>query len=305
MSPDEKLSPVITVFSAPNYCGRYGNKAAVLQLGTHANKAWVEQATDTTGTVAPGRSGVKWQQFEAAVEPESSTLSYEHNSSVNPLDALSMVCPYMPTTFRDLVKCAQKLGPAVDRSRGAGGNGGNETPGHPDSQGHGVDVGNLDESATGPNAPESPCKPHHPVGASVRSDTRASDDAATADDTQAPAPTSSAEELGEPESADTGGSARAAVSQRAGSDECDTADGDAAAAAAAAAAAQAHGTNFVAEMTHTLRKVAVLDPAAFVRGCEAQLSVAREQRSAASGLSDLLDHGELLVRFQDMKRNKK
>ena len=80
------------------------------------------------------------------------------------------------------------------------------------------------------------------------------------------------------------------------------ADGDA---AAAAAAAQAHGTNFVAEMTHTLRKVAVLDPAAFVRGCEAQLSVAREQRSAASGLSDLLDHGELLVRFQDMKRNKK
>ena len=29
---DNKFPPVITIFSAPNYCGSYNNKAAVLLL---------------------------------------------------------------------------------------------------------------------------------------------------------------------------------------------------------------------------------------------------------------------------------
>ncbi|CAM9578912.1 unnamed protein product, partial [Ectocarpus fasciculatus] len=87
---DKELPPVITVFSAPNYCDRYGNRAAVLELLCEELEPQVEH-------------------FECVDHPDR--LNRPDRSEVH-LTALIESCPYMPTTFRDFVKLAGRMGPA-------------------------------------------------------------------------------------------------------------------------------------------------------------------------------------------------
>ncbi|CAN0170496.1 unnamed protein product, partial [Ectocarpus fasciculatus] len=85
------LNPtVLTVFSAPNYCDRYRNKAAVLHIER------------------PGYYTVNLLEAEPHPAPVK-------ESDVNVMQVLAMgnTCPYMPTTFRDFLKVAVELGRAV------------------------------------------------------------------------------------------------------------------------------------------------------------------------------------------------
>ncbi|CAM9189634.1 unnamed protein product, partial [Laminaria digitata] len=85
------LNPtVLTVFSAPNYCDRYHNKAAVLHI---------EKLGYYTVNL-----------LEAEPHPDPVT-----ESDVNVMQTLAMgnTCPYMPTSFREFLKVAVELGRAV------------------------------------------------------------------------------------------------------------------------------------------------------------------------------------------------
>ncbi|CAM9781535.1 unnamed protein product [Pylaiella littoralis] len=85
------LNPtVLTVFSAPNYCDRYRNKAAVLHIER------------------PGYYTVNLLEAEPHPTPVK-------ESDVNVMQVLAMgnTCPYMPTSFREFLKVAVELGRAV------------------------------------------------------------------------------------------------------------------------------------------------------------------------------------------------
>jgi len=77
---------VITVFSAPNYCGRYGNRAAYLSVAN--------------GAMVPCRFDPAPQQPEPL---EFESVSREVNHSI------AQTCPYMPTTLQGFVTRALDL----------------------------------------------------------------------------------------------------------------------------------------------------------------------------------------------------
>ncbi|CAM9254970.1 unnamed protein product, partial [Ectocarpus fasciculatus] len=73
------LPLVITVFSAPNYCDRYENKAAILTLG---------RALDE----------FQFVQYDCVEHPVPDDIANEMN---NQIAAVVASCPYMPTSFQD------------------------------------------------------------------------------------------------------------------------------------------------------------------------------------------------------------
>ncbi|CAM9234494.1 unnamed protein product, partial [Hapterophycus canaliculatus] len=130
---DKKLPPVITVFSAPNYCDRYGNRAAVLELLCEEVEPQVEH-------------------FECVDHPDR--LNRPDRSEVH-LTALIESCPYMPTTFRDFVKLAGRMGPAQPLEDGGEASESSSVVGTGCSVGGDMGSSEQDASAKG-SAPSSP-----------------------------------------------------------------------------------------------------------------------------------------------------
>eukprot|EP00903_Cladosiphon_okamuranus_P019652 g18069.t1 len=128
---DKMLPPVITVFSAPNYCDRYGNRAAVLELLCEELEPQVEH-------------------FECVDHPDR--LNRPDRSEVH-LTALIESCPYMPTTFRDFVKLAGRMGPAQPLEDGGEASESSSVVG----AGASVDMGSSEQDASAKgSAPSSP-----------------------------------------------------------------------------------------------------------------------------------------------------
>lgn len=82
------LPLVITVFSAPNYCDRYENKAAILTIG----KALSE---------------FQFVQYDCVEHPVPDDIDNEMN---NQIAAVVASCPYMPSSFQEFVRLALELG---------------------------------------------------------------------------------------------------------------------------------------------------------------------------------------------------
>lgn len=92
---DNKMPPVITVFSAPNYQGTYGNKAAILTLLNEGPS----KSKNPKDTLVP-------LSFDAVEEPPLVKLIDEQRRQV---DAIETNIPYMPTSFDDFVAKAYEL----------------------------------------------------------------------------------------------------------------------------------------------------------------------------------------------------
>eukprot|EP01038_Epipyxis_sp_PR26KG_P004916 gene4916-6879_t len=84
----EDFPPVITIFSAPNYCDRYQNKGAIL---------FIDAALDNFRVI----------QYDCVEHPKPDSVE---SQNTNLIQAILTTCPYMPTSFRNLVKLAVELG---------------------------------------------------------------------------------------------------------------------------------------------------------------------------------------------------
>ena len=85
----DDLPPLITIFSAPNYCDRYENRGAILRI---------DMALDEFRII----------QYDCVEHP---TPEVHENESENHILAIVAICPYMPTSFKELVRIAVELGP--------------------------------------------------------------------------------------------------------------------------------------------------------------------------------------------------
>lgn len=84
----EDFPPVITIFSAPNYCDRYQNKAAIL---------FIDAALDNFRVI----------QYDCVPHPKPENIESQQS---NLLTTIINTCPYMPTSFRNFVRLAVELG---------------------------------------------------------------------------------------------------------------------------------------------------------------------------------------------------
>lgn len=92
-----KIAPVTTVFSAPNYCGKYGNDAAVLVLGK-------DRAEPVVFDAAP-----KEEETEEEVEVSDDEDEGDDDKESDVLRRAYRMCPYMPSSFRAIVECAKEM----------------------------------------------------------------------------------------------------------------------------------------------------------------------------------------------------
>ena len=85
----EDFPPVITIFSAPNYCDRYQNKAAILRI---------DLALDEFRVI----------QYSCVEHPVPEVAESQMD---NHFLAIINTCPYMPTSLSNFVRLAVELGP--------------------------------------------------------------------------------------------------------------------------------------------------------------------------------------------------
>ena len=85
----EDFPPVITIFSAPNYCDRYQNKAAILRI---------DLALDEFKVI----------QYSCVEHPVPEVAESQMD---NHFLAIINTCPYMPTSLSNFVRLAVELGP--------------------------------------------------------------------------------------------------------------------------------------------------------------------------------------------------
>lgn len=81
--------PLITIFSAPHYCDRYDNRGAILKI---------DMALD----------GFKIIQYDRVEHPIPMT---HESQSENQILAIATFCPYLPSSFKELIRIAIDLGP--------------------------------------------------------------------------------------------------------------------------------------------------------------------------------------------------
>jgi len=94
------MPPVITIFSAPNYLGKYANLGAFLKVSSA--KAFSERG----GGFKP-IDLLEPVQFEAVKHPEPLVLESETEKQTFKIE---QACPYMPTTFETFVHRALEFG---------------------------------------------------------------------------------------------------------------------------------------------------------------------------------------------------
>ena len=101
--PPRVLPPVVTIFSAPNYCNHYGNKGAFLQVGPTAPDQVTFHQFDCVSALPTASSHPSWARLQR---------HQEHHL------AIMNTCPYMPTTFRELLRAASELGVLASKEGG-------------------------------------------------------------------------------------------------------------------------------------------------------------------------------------------
>jgi diadenosine tetraphosphatase ApaH/serine/threonine PP2A family protein phosphatase len=88
------LPPVVTIFSAPNYCDRYENKAAILRI---------DMALEAFRVI----------QYDCVPHPETPEGGAGSQMEVH-FQAIIQTCPYMPTSLSVFVRLAVDLGAESD-----------------------------------------------------------------------------------------------------------------------------------------------------------------------------------------------
>lgn len=88
----EDFPPVITIFSAPNYCDRYQNRGAILLI---------DAALDQFRLI----------QYDCVDHPKPEIVE---SQNTNLVELIIQTCPYMPLSFRNFVRLAVELGEDSD-----------------------------------------------------------------------------------------------------------------------------------------------------------------------------------------------
>ena len=90
------MPPVITVFSAPNYLGTYGNQGAFLRVSSAKDRSNQSGGFKPIDLLDP-------VQFKAVAHPEPLILASETQMQKSTIEN---ACPYMPTTFDSFIAAA-------------------------------------------------------------------------------------------------------------------------------------------------------------------------------------------------------
>lgn len=101
-NPGQVTPPVITVFSAPNYTGRYGNKAAIMRM----HHKVPGRRFGRKSNVRPMQL-VEPIQYTAVPHPDPRFVENEQQKQTVRLET---TCPYMPTTFHAFITRAIEFG---------------------------------------------------------------------------------------------------------------------------------------------------------------------------------------------------
>lgn len=100
------MPPVITIFSAPNYCERYGNKGAFLRIHPFPPAVKVKDKKKGKGAGYKPLELLEPVQFSEVPHPPPMQVK---NQTMEQQGQIVNACPYMPTTFHAFLKRATDL----------------------------------------------------------------------------------------------------------------------------------------------------------------------------------------------------